>query len=86
MVFDEQRSRCGGVAAMEHSEASKMIGVLEQQYFEVHRQAKQAEAELTANEGKEAAELRARLQAVEREKCAILGRIAQLEDGLLDEQ
>ena len=71
---------------MELSEANRLIEVLEQRYFEMHHRASQDEGKLVTGEGSEDAGLRERLEEVEREKLAILARIAQIEDGLLEDE
>jgi hypothetical protein len=68
---------------MEHPGPGELLESLERRYFEMHHLASRARADL--EEGCEDAQLRARLEAAEREKCAILARIAQVEDGLLDD-
>jgi hypothetical protein len=76
---------------MELAEATKMMGLLEQQYFEMHQRAKEAEAALLATKNEEAtplgalSEARARLDEAEREKRAILAAIERIEGQLLDE-
>jgi hypothetical protein len=69
-------------------EANREMSVLEQRYFELHRQAKAAEADL-ANTRESvtvpSARLRALLDEAEREKRAILLKIETLEERLLDE-
>jgi hypothetical protein len=67
-------------------EANRLIALLEQQYFEMHHRANEAEVKLVSDGAGDIGGLRARLAEMEREKLAILARIAQIEDGLLDEE
>lgn len=71
---------------MEQSEANRLLAILEQQYFEIHHRAGQAGATLVREERRDDADIRAQLEEAEREKLAILARIAQIEDGLLDDE
>lgn len=71
---------------MEQLEANRLIALLEQQYFEMHHRANEAEVKLVADGADDVARVRAYLAEMEREKLAILARIAQIEDGLLDDE